>query len=283
VSDAQQHPFDDIAVYALDGLEADEQAAVEGHLAGCPVCQAELEGHLATLARLTPDEPASPAVWARISEAIAGEADAARHIDGVEDVDDAAAEATDPGSRPLLEAVPAPAGAPPAGPRGRAAGRPASPRHLARRRPPWERAAALAAAAAVLVFVALGIGYLLGDRGDEEPDLADVAQDAVDGGAPVATLETPDGAAVARVVVAEDGEGYFLADDLPALDPGRIYQLWQLDGEQPVSLGLVGDGTTRAVSVGELEGITTMAVSAEVAGGAVAPTPDQIVASGQIA
>jgi anti-sigma-K factor RskA len=273
VTDADQHPFDDIAVYALDGLEPDEQAAIESHLAGCPVCRAELADHLATLARLTPDEPASPAVWARISEAIVAEAGGAEP------------EATDPDVRPLLEAVPSPTGAPPAGRRGRTAGPPAGPRHLARRRPPWERTAALAAAAAVLVFAALGIGFLLGDRGGGERDLADVAEDAVEAGAPVATLTTPDGAAVARVVVAEDGEGYFLADDLPALDPGRTYQLWQLnEPEQPVSLGLVGDGTSPAVAVGgDLEGITTMAVSAEVAGGAVSPTLDQIVASGEIA
>src|SRR4030095_5856627 len=95
----QQHPFDEIAVYALDGLEPDEQAAIEAHLAGCLVCQAELDAHLATLPRLTPDEPASPTVWARITESIA-------------------AEGGEVPERPLLEAVPYP-GAPPTEPAGR--------------------------------------------------------------------------------------------------------------------------------------------------------------------
>ncbi|HET6665159.1 MAG TPA: anti-sigma factor [Acidimicrobiales bacterium] len=266
----QQHPFDEIAVYALDGLELDEQAAVEAHLADCLVCQAELDSHLATLARLTPDEPASPALWARITESIAGEPGG------------------DP-SRPLLEAVPHPGGPPTAGPRRRPAGRrapgapDAGPRHLARRRRPWERIAGLAAAAVVLVAAALGIGYLVGDRGEEQPGLANAAQDAIDAGDPVATLATPDGAAVARVVVTDTGTGYFLADDLPTLEEGRTYQLWQLDGEQPISLGTVGNGTTPITSVAVPAGTTTMAVSAEVAGGAVSPTPDQIIASGEAA
>jgi anti-sigma-K factor RskA len=266
----QQHPFDEIAVYALDGLEPDEWAAVEAHLADCFVCQDELDSHLATLARLTPDEPASPALWARITESITAEAGG------------------DLGP-PLLEAVPYPGGPPTGEQRRRPAGRRApgapgaGPRHLARRRPPWERIAGLAAAAVVLVAAALGIGYLLGDRGEEQPDLADAAQDAIDGGEPVATLATPDGADVARVVVTDTGTGYFLVDDLPTLEEGRTYQLWQLDGDQPISLGTVGDGTTPITSVAVPPGTTTMAVSAEVAGGAVAPTPDQIIASGEAA
>jgi anti-sigma factor RsiW len=262
----QQHPFDEIAVYALDGLEPDEQVAVEAHLAGCLVCQAELDAHLATLARLTPDEPASPTVWARITESIAAEGGEAPE-------------------RPLLEAVPYP-GAPPTEPTARAgrrrAGAPeAGPRHLARRRRPWERIAGLAAAAVVLVAAALGIGYVLGDRGEQAPDLAQQASEAIDAGDPVATLATPAGADVARVVVTDTGTGYFLADDLPTLEEGRTYQLWQLDGAQPISLGTVGNGTTAVTSVAVPEGTTTMAVSAEAAGGAVAPTPDQIIASGE--
>jgi anti-sigma-K factor RskA len=256
----QQHPFDEIAVYALDGLEPDEQAAVEAHLAGCLVCQAELDGHLATLARLTPDEPASPALWARITESIAAEGGGALEP-------------------PRLEAVPYPGTPPTAEP----TQRPAGPRHLARRRRPWERIAGLAAAAAVLVVAALGIGYVLGDRDEEQPDIAAVAQDAIDGGDPVATLSTPDGVAVARVVVTDTGTGYFLVDDLPTLEEGRTYQLWQLDGAQPISLGTVGDGTIPITSVAVPSGTTTMAVSAEVAGGAVSPTPDQIIASGEAA
>jgi anti-sigma-K factor RskA len=265
----RQHPFDEIAVYALDGLEPDEQAAVEAHLAGCLVCQAELDSHLATLARLTPDEPASPTLWARITESLAAEG----------------GEVLEP---PRLEAVPYPGAPPTAEPRRRtgrrAPGAPgAGPRHLARRRRPWERVAGLAAAAVVLVAAALGIGYLLGDRGEQQPDLADQADEAIDAGDPVATLATPDGAAVARVVVTDTGTGYFLADDLPTLEEGRTYQLWQLDGPQPISLGTVGSGTTPVTSVAVPEGTTTMAVSAEVAGGAVAPTPDQIIASGEAA
>jgi hypothetical protein len=267
MSDAQQHhPLDEIAVYALDGLEADEQALIEAHLAECPVCQAELEGHLTTLARLTPDEPASPAVWARISDAIAAEA------------------AETGAARPPLEAVPYPQAPPPAAPpRRRPPGAPGEePRHLAQRRRPWQSWVGQAAAAVVLVAAALGVGYVLGDRGEEERDLADVAQEARnEPGASVVTLVTPDGAPVAEVVLTAEGSGFFFTEDLPALPAGRAYQLWQLDGPQPVSLGQLGNGTTPIIAVAVQPGTSTMAISSEVAGGVVAPTPDQIIASGE--
>lgn len=272
MSDAEQyHPLDEIAVYALDGLEPDEQAMIEAHLAECPVCQAELEGHLATLARLTPDEPASPAIWARISDAIAAEA----------------AE-TEAAARPPLEAVPHPRaprpGAAPRRPvRRQPPGAPGEgPRHLAERRRPWQAWVGQAAAAVILVAAALGVGYVLGDRGEEERDLADVAEEARnEPGASVVTLVTAEGAPVAEVVVTGEGSGFFITEDLPALPAGRVYQLWQLDGPQPVSLGPLGDGTTPIIAVAVQPGTTTMAISSEVAGGVVAPTPDQIVASGE--
>ena len=83
------------------------------------------------------------------------------------------------------------------------------------------------------------------------------------------------------MVVTDTGTGYFLADDLPTLEEGRTYQLWQLDGGQPISLGTVSTGTTPVTSVAVPAGTTTMAISAEAAGGAISPTPDQIVAQGQ--
>jgi hypothetical protein len=271
VSDAQHfHPLDEIAVYALDGLEPDEQATIEAHLAECPVCQAELEGHLATLARLTPDEPASRAIWARIADAIAAEA------------------AETGAARPPLEAVPRPQaprpGAAPRRPvRRQPPGAPGErPRHLAERRRPWQTWVGQAAAAVILVAAALGVGYVLGDRGEEEPDLNEVAEEARnEPGASVVTLVTADGAPVAEVVVTAEGSGFFFTEDLPALPAGRVYQLWQLDGPQPVSLGPVGDGTTPIIAVAIPPGTTTMAISSEVAGGVVAPTPDQIVAQGE--
>lgn len=169
-----------------------------------------------------------------------------------------------------------------------------APRHMARptaitaapsareRRRRWMRVAGVAAAAAAVAAV---VGVALSSLGDEDTDtLSDLADEALDQpDADVATLATPEGANVARVVVTDEGTGYLFADDLPTLAEGQAYQLWQLDGPAPVSLGLVGDGTRPVSAVAVPAGTTTMAISAEVAGGVVSPTADQIVASGVVA
>jgi anti-sigma-K factor RskA len=169
-----------------------------------------------------------------------------------------------------------------------------APRHMARptaitaapsareRRRRWMRVAGVAAAAAAVAAV---VGVALSSLGDEDTDtLSDLADEALDQpDADVATLATPEGANVARVVVTDEGTGYLFADDLPTLAEGQAYQLWQLDGPAPVSLGLVGDGTQPVSAVAVPAGTTTMAISAEVAGGVVSPTADQIVASGVVA
>jgi anti-sigma-K factor RskA len=169
-----------------------------------------------------------------------------------------------------------------------------APRHMARptaitaapsareRRRRWMRVAGVAAAAAAVAAV---VGVALSSLGDEDTDtLSDLADEALDQpDADVATLATPEGANVARVVVTDEGTGYLFADDLPTLAEGQTYQLWQLDGPAPVSLGLVGDGTQPVSAVAVPAGTTTMAISAEVAGGVVSPTADQIVASGVVA
>lgn len=169
-----------------------------------------------------------------------------------------------------------------------------APRHMARptaitaapsareRRRRWMRVAGVAAAAAAVAAV---VGVALSSLGDEDTDtLSDLADEALDQpDADVATLATPEGANVARVVVTNEGTGYLFADDLPTLAEGQAYQLWQLDGPAPVSLGLVGDGTRPVSAVAVPAGTTTMAISAEVAGGVVSPTADQIVASGVVA
>ncbi len=169
-----------------------------------------------------------------------------------------------------------------------------APRHLARptaitaapsaqeRRRRWMRAAGVAAAAAAVVAV---VGVALSSLGDEGTDtVSDLADEALDQpDAEVATLATPDGATLARVVLTDEGTGYLFADDLPTLNEDQTYQLWQLDGSAPVSLGLVGDGTTPVTAVAVPAGTTTMAISAEVAGGVVSPTAEQIIASGAVA
>ena len=238
-----EHPLDDLAVYAADALDPDERAAVEAHLAGCVSCRAELAEHLDTLARLT-EAFAPPA--GGLEQLLAG-LDAPRHM-------------ARPSARPTaITAAP-------------------SARERRRR---WMRVAGAAVAAAAVAAV---VGVVLSSLGDEDPDtLSDLADEALDQpDAEVATLATAEGVNVARVVLTDEGTGYLFADDLPPLAAGQTYQLWQLDGPAPVSLGLVGDGTRPVSAIAVPAGTTTIAISAEVAGGVVSPTADQIVASGVV-
>jgi anti-sigma-K factor RskA len=69
-----EHPLDDVAAYAVGALDEVEARIVEAHLAVCGVCQAELAAHHDALARLTPDEPAQPALWARIVASLPADA-----------------------------------------------------------------------------------------------------------------------------------------------------------------------------------------------------------------
>jgi anti-sigma-K factor RskA len=257
------HPVDELAVYALDALEYDERAAVEAHLAGCASCRAEVDAYRATLARLVVDEPPPPAVWQRIAYEV-----------GATSI---------PTPLPTMPSGTAPPGAPPGPPGtgrpgpGPAAGAP--PSHMRRGGPParrWGLAVAGIAAAAALV-----VGGIAITRDDEGPtDLAALAEQAAEAdGAQIATLSTEAGAPAARVV-ADGSTGFVLVDDLPMLPEGQEYQLWKLAGDVPVSLGMIGDGTTEATAFGLPADTTTFALSTEPAAGSPAPT-GAIVATGQ--
>lgn len=285
------HPLDDLAAYAVDALDDAERAAVDEHLAGCLACRAELVGHIEALASLTGDERPPAVVWERIAADIG--APGMPVPGGASDGGSPAAPPTSGPSAGSAAAVPPaaastppvpPAAAAPVPPSAPAAGEPPSVADLAARRAerpglrPWI-VAALAAAAVVLV----AFGFVLGGTaGDDDPDsVGELARRAVDEGADVGTLDGTSGQPVARVVDGGRGTSFVLLDDLDALPEGRSYQLWSLDGPQPVSLGLLGDGSPDAVAVPLPAGATELAISDEPASGVTAPT-GPIVATGTI-
>jgi anti-sigma-K factor RskA len=264
VTDADRHPGDDLAVYALDALDPDEARAVEAHLEICPACRAELDEQRATLGALTGDEPPPPSIWAGIARTIGAEA-APTPLPVTATPRDAGPPRQGVGAEAAPDAAPPPSHLRP----GRAA-----------RRGPGRWVAAVAAVAAAAV-VAVGAAALL--RADDgATDLNDVAQAALDApGARVGTLTSGDGDQAARLVV--DGDtGYLLVDDLPVLPEGETYQLWKLGGPAPVSMGTVGDGEASVAAVGVPAGTSQLAISVEPAGGSVAPTINQIVAQGSV-
>lgn len=263
---ADTHPHDELAVYALDALEDHERYAVEQHLAACPSCRAELDRHHETLAELTTPEKPPAHVWDRIAEQVADTPRRTRPAAPAPEW----APGPDLGSAEVHQfpppVTPGPAGMDPDLPRHRA------PRHGGGARRPGRWLAGLAAAAALVVVVGVGAVALRGSESTQTvSDLALAAADDPD--SQVVELLGDDGEAQARVVLAEDGAGYVLLDDLPTLAAGRGYQLWKFDDPtSPVSIGVLGNGAAAAAAVALPADTTTFALTDELSTGAPAPT-----------
>lgn len=192
-----------LGVYALDAVDDDERAAVEAHLATCPRCRAEVDGHREVAAHLAQTgAPAPDELWDRIAGAIGGaEPPPLRLV-----VDDQSARAVEPIRR-------------------------------------WRRLPMAAAAAVVAVALAAAGLFLTrsdDDAGTDRSELAAAALAAFESPqARIADLVDEEGQPLARVAMLPDGTGYVLAGALPDLDE-RIYQLWGSDGTTVVSLGSMG-------------------------------------------
>ena len=244
-----RHPLDDLAAYALDAVDDHERREIEGHLAACPSCRQELAVHEEVLSRMIGDESPPPAVWNRISEQTVGHAWAPPPEPAPGDV------------VPLRAARP--------------------PRHLAARpagTPRRRLVAALAAAAAVVVAVGVGPRVWDGITGDDSPPTTEVAGSDL----PVGVITAADGTEVARVGADARGSYVEMMDPMGQLPVDRTYQLWSLDGADPVSLGLLGTGAERVARVSLPEGTTSVAISDEPAGGSLAPS-GLIAGSGDLA
>lgn len=250
-------PVEDLlGVYALNALDDDERAKVDAHLAECPRCRAEVDGYREVAAQLAlSGSPAPARVWDSIADAIDG-------LDAGVTPPPLRLVPADPSSAPA-PATPAPAPA-------------AAPQRL---RPRWLQAGGLvAAAAAIIAVVSLGISVRQGDRiHDMEQDqvLASAATQAFSSSdARVTDLTTAEGTVLGRAAVLPDGNGYLLADALPDL-PDGTYQLWGDTGSSIVSLGPLGAApTVRSFpAAGEL---TRLMITAEAAA-VQAPTTDPLV------
>lgn len=240
-----EHPADDLAAYAVDALDGAERQAVADHLTLCLACRDDLAGYHETLAFLAPEETPPPALWDRIATTITAPAEA------------------DPGSvdddvvRPLLPSRPG-----------------------ARRSFPAGR---LAVAAGVVVALGIGgvAGFALGSSGDDDADITSLAQQASeDPDGELATLVSPGGDAVARVVADDDG-AYLVLDGLENLPEGRAYQLWSVTESDPVSLGMLGRDGSNTVAFRLPPTITDLAISEAPTSGDASPT-GRFVASGPI-
>jgi len=123
-----------------------------------------------------------------------------------------------------------------------------------------------AAAAALVAAVAAGPQILGAGGGGGGP-----APGAELAGETLGVLTAANGTEVARVVDGPRGA----VVELVGVDPlpeGREFQMWSLDGPEPTSLGLLGDGRDPTVAVALPAGTTRVAISDEPAGGSPAPS-----------
>jgi len=268
-----------LAAEALGTLEGEEAAAVRAHLETCPECRRELaafEQAAASLAWTAPQVPMDAGRSARLRARLLARAAADRGTSIVQPVPaDGAGDAAGPAVIPI----------------GRARGR----RGL---HPAW-----LAAAAAVLLLIAVG-GWAARMKGrydalSDQYAQADTERDqlvrAVAKRDP--TLAALGGPGVRVIDLASTqqkapggrmfwdpraGKWIFFAHDLPALRPGRDYQMWLITPAGPVSAGTfkpTPEGTaemqaTYALPPGQLRAV---AVTDEPEGGLPRPSTAPII------
>jgi anti-sigma-K factor RskA len=247
-----------LASFALDAVDGDECLALEEHLADCPRCRAELDGHREVAAALGNSvEPLPEGLWSNISSRLPDRRDEV----------------------------------PPPMPRLHRDG-PFRPEES--RAPRWRRSArgpiatvgAIAVAAAAVAAV-LGINLVRTDnqvvnlQKNAEASLSPVVTALSTPGHRLVDLQNGGHVSLARFVIVPDGRGYLVSSKLPTLTSKQTYQLWGIVGGQPISLGLLGRSPSLDTFTMAGTSPSKLSVTVEPVGGAVVPS-SPIVASGTV-
>jgi anti-sigma-K factor RskA len=251
--------------YALGALTRDERRSVEAHLVECDECAAEVRALMpvaVALGRIVPQHDPPVALKRRVLDSVYG---AGQRLPSIYD-------------RPVA----------------------------AKRMAAWP--AWLAAAAAVVAAVGLGLyvrvlqdrivrleeGLRLAEARAASTGTALVAarESANEAQMRVAILSAPDVArvdlagqtpaprATARAYWSRSRGLMFTANDLPPLPAGKVYQLWVVTADAPVSAGLLrpDSGGRASITVATPQDLATpvaMAVTIEPEGGVPAPTGEK--------
>jgi anti-sigma factor RsiW len=239
-----------LGAYALDAVDPDEAAQVLAHVNECPRCAAELAQHYEVAALLAnAGSDASVELWDQIAARL------------------------DPPGEP-----------PPAARVLDAALADALPRRVSerQRRVRWSATAAIGAiAAAVIALLALQVNHL--DNRVNQGGVSNAVQAALHNprARTVALRSTTDPkVALADVVVLPSGSGYVIHNKFQRLASGQTYQLWGVEQGKTISLGLLGRQPDQIpFSQGSGTTFTAYAVTAERAGGVVAPTHSPVAES----
>ena len=134
----------------------------------------------------------------------------------------------------------------------------------------------LAAAAAVVMVVAAGIGISQLQEDDREFQAAPVAEVFNAPDARTATVKTANGGELTVATSEERGEMAVDTDELPALSDEQVYQLWAIADGVPAPAGVLEDVDAGAAMELPAEG-TQVAITIEPAGGSEQPTTDPII------
>ena len=240
-----------LAVYALDAVEGDERDLLEGHLAGCPQCRAEVADHRETAALLASAGATAPeGLWDRIAASLE-EAPPALELARVVPMQDRAA--------------------------GGGSARVAATSSRPRRPFAWIAAAAAAAMIAVLGVQVVRLSDRV-DRQDREADLAAVLRDP---DSQVVQLTSADESADVEVVIDEQGVAHLVRHSLPRLPSDRTYQVWAVVGGEKISLGLLGNEPEPTAMFRVSPGAQAIALTEEVAGG-VEESANPVVVVGSV-
>ena len=250
-----------VGSYVVNALDPDELEEFEAHLAVCPTCTREVREFCETAAELSllasaPPPPAAlrGSILSAISEI--------RPLPPEPPAEAAPAESAPPST----VAVPA------------EAGRPVDELALRRQRRRTRVLGVLVAAVVAAAIALGGVVYTL-----VQGQQAQVAQQAAE----TELLTAPDvqtysatmkdGGQISFVVSRSLDRAMFIGKDLPSVGADRRYQLWTLEGQQPIPDNLLAGGGDRKEFFSEtLDGVTGLAVSVEAAGGAQQPTPSTI-------
>lgn len=240
-----------LGAYALDAVDQAERAEVERHLTDCPRCRREVEDHREVAALLSSrPEPAPDTIWTSIEREIA----------------------------PPASAIPS------------------NVTPLRRRTglPTW-----LGAVATVAAFALVASVFVQSQRVEQLSEQVALEQQQIEQitnslatdpftGAVEAALANPEsrvltlaatdaeGAGSATVVLTPGGDGFIVDDTLPMLPAGQTYQLWAVTEGRVVSAGLFGADVESGAFHVDLDGLSALAITPEIAGGVVVSEADAV-------
>ena len=248
-----------LGAYALDAVDGEELTELEAHLVTCPRCRAELDGLREVAAAIgNTVEPLPEGLWSSIVSRLPE-----RH--------DEDAEAP---PMPRLDSE------------GRSPFRP-PPDGRSRRRRTVVAALGAAAVAAAAVAIVLGIGLVRADNRVSGLQSAAGQTSAVSAalrapGHRLVDLDTASHTQLAQFVVLPDGRGYMVSSTMPRLSNTETYQLWGIVGNEPISLGLLGDSPRQAAfTMAGAKRPSRLSITAEPSGGSVIPT-SPVLATGTV-